>query len=1108
MIPLVIVALAVGAAWWRMASGPLAFDAIADRVAQALEAQFGNGYDVNVRHAEVEWTSDGPALNVTGVTVRDAEGNLVVAAPQAEIGFTALSLLGGNFIPRNISFLGLAVTLTIAPDGAVSISATGEDDQMQPAPAPSGAPTDTSFGPGAILNAIASHSGPIAVLERAGIRDGRLRINDRRRGRAISYDRMSMGFQKVTGSQVAARISAQGLSGVWSLSATIDGTPGEERLVRVETRDLPLSEIVGIAQPGAIPVSTDMPISGSVALKLDRDSNVAELDGRLTGGSAVVLVEDPDAKPIYVDRLGGAFGWDAKARTLIVRNVEVKAGDTKIDLAGTVVPPRPDFDHWQVELSARNATLAGESVRDRQIQIELIALSARMPIGLGAIFIERLEIAGPEIGLSLTAAAGRAEGIDGLRVKISSKPTQARTLLAFWPSFIAAEARSYLQDAVLGGRVDSFELSNSFTPQVLADAVAKRPIPDDAVRIDVAISGGILRPAPGMAVLSDITATAHGTGRALNIAIPRAMGPGFGTKPLVFANGRYAVDDLSRKPAIAQIEFDVSGGLDSMFDVLRAEGLKRHVGISLDPATVKGIADARVKIVLPLQPGVKPADVSVVAVGSASGVTTDLGGRDKLEGGTFTFTQDRGGLVLKGDGRLTGTPASIELRQPPNAPVDVNVSLILDDAARLRRGIKLGGQLAGPVDVKVSIHDAFGSKPVTKVDVDLAKATINDLLPGWDKPAGKAGKASFRLEGDTDATGLEDLVLDATGGVSARGSVRFSADGTLIAARFSSLKLGTGEDMKVDIDRQGAVLRANIKAGTLDARPMLRSLMSPRSSPMASPADLDIDLKAQTILGENGEKLSLVDLKSTVRSGEFRDFKLSGRFGNSPVSGQMARVEGNASGIVVESGDAGGFLRFADIYRRMVGGTLLLQLTGAAPTMSGTLIANDFSLANEPALARVAGQGGAEGASNVAFTKLRAGFTVGNGRLEIREGTMLGPAVGGTLEGAMDFNRDKVDLSGTFVPAYGLNNIVSQVPIVGPILGGGRNEGLFGVNFRITGKVTQPVLSINPLSAVAPGFLRKFFGVVGPSEVPATGATTTPRPAAPAEPSNPASANR
>jgi hypothetical protein len=93
---------------------------------------------------------------------------------------------------------------------------------------------------------------------------------------------------------------------------------------------------------------------------------------------------------------------------------------------------------------------------------------------------------------------------------------------------------------------------------------------------------------------------------------------------------------------------------------------------------------------------------------------------------------------------------------------------------------------------------------------------------------------------------------------------------------------------------------------------------------------------------------------------------------------------------------------------------------------------------------------------------------------------MWGEAVGGTLEGAMDFNRDRIDMTGTFVPAYGLNNMFNKVPIVGTILGGGQNEGIFAVNFRLSGKVSQPSLAINPLSAVAPGILRKFFGVLGP----------------------------
>jgi hypothetical protein len=72
-----------------------------------------------------------------------------------------------------------------------------------------------------------------------------------------------------------------------------------------------------------------------------------------------------------------------------------------------------------------------------------------------------------------------------------------------------------------------------------------------------------------------------------------------------------------------------------------------------------------------------------------------------------------------------------------------------------------------------------------------------------------------------------------------------------------------------------------------------------------------------------------------------------------------------------------------------------------------------------------------------------------------------------------------VDIKGTFVPAYGLNNVFAQLPLFGPILGGNRNEGLFGVNFRVSGPASAPNLTINPLSAIAPGFLRQLFGASG-----------------------------
>ena len=88
---------------------------------------------------------------------------------------------------------------------------------------------------------------------------------------------------------------------------------------------------------------------------------------------------------------------------------------------------------------------------------------------------------------------------------------------------------------------------------------------------------------------------------------------------------------------------------------------------------------------------------------------------------------------------------------------------------------------------------------------------------------------------------------------------------------------------------------------------------------------------------------------------------------------------------------------------------------------------------------------------------------------------MKGPTIGGTIEGNIDYAGNQVRMSGTFVPMYGLNNMFGQIPIFGLFLGGGSNEGLFGVTYEVVGTPGQPVLRVNPISAMAPGVSRKIF---------------------------------
>jgi hypothetical protein len=40
---------------------------------------------------------------------------------------------------------------------------------------------------------------------------------------------------------------------------------------------------------------------------------------------------------------------------------------------------------------------------------------------------------------------------------------------------------------------------------------------------------------------------------------------------------------------------------------------------------------------------------------------------------------------------------------------------------------------------------------------------------------------------------------------------------------------------------------------------------------------------------------------------------------------------------------------------------------------------------------------------------------------------------------------------------------------------GGSNEGVFGVTYEVVGTPDKPTLRVNPISAMAPGVLRKIF---------------------------------
>ncbi len=81
-----------------------------------------------------------------------------------------------------------------------------------------------------------------------------------------------------------------------------------------------------------------------------------------------------------------------------------------------------------------------------------------------------------------------------------------------------------------------------------------------------------------------------------------------------------------------------------------------------------------------------------------------------------------------------------------------------------------------------------------------------------------------------------------------------------------------------------------------------------------------------------------------------------------------------------------------------------------------------------------------------------------------------------TADGAVRKADNALDISGTVVPACGLSRALNGVPLIGDILSGGNyNEGIFGITYSMGGTFADPKIQMNPISALAPGFLRRLF---------------------------------
>jgi hypothetical protein len=1101
--------LAMGTLWLRLSSGPIELDLATPWLTAAIRQNFGTGYEVEIGGTQLERDASGrPSLRIRDIVVRDAEGAVVASAPKAEVGISGRSLFIGRIRAERLSLVGAEMAVRIELDSKLTVfagsnkrpfvtasalstplvtGATPANARVAPlalasAPAPAGSRTGVSdFA--ALLTWIESLDVDALdgrELTEIGLKGGNLTVDDQRNGKQWTFTNINLSVTRPKDGGIAVTLGSEGVERPWQMRAAM--TPGQNghRIVDIDTQKVSAKDLMLAMRWGEGLYEPDLPLTARIRADIGPDGIPGMVDGRLVVEKGFIIDADDPLVRIPIDRAEVSLDWDATRQALLMP-FQIVSGGNRITLQAQFDAPREAGGTWGLNISGGTVVLASTPLESSSLVLNRFLVRMRIDPSKRRVDIEQGEIGNSEMGVALSGGMDCSGDEARLVVGVTGTRMSAAAMKRLWPVFAAPKVRNWVEEHVHAGTVERLEIATNAPISSLK--ASGPPIPEDGLAIRIVGHGGEIRPVAGLPPIRDADIDVRITGRTAVINLGRGNVEISQGRKLSITNGIFEVPDHFPKSPPAKARFRLDGSVSAGAELLAIERLRDFSGAPLDPATSRGTLTAQVALGLLLKEDLAEGSTSYTInmdVANFAAERMVLG--QKVEAAALKVSANNQGHWIRGDVKLNGLPAALDFRKPRDSDPEVRIQATLDENARRKMGFDLTGVLGGPVPIKLNGRVPRDGDSRLAVEADLTQARVDNLLPGWSKAPGEAARATFTLINKSQTTRFEDVVIEAPN-ASVKGTLEVDSAGEVLAASFPVFSLSNRDKVTLKADRgPDGALRVTVRGDVYDGRAFIKSTMSGPSNGKQQPdKDVDIDIKLGTVLGFHGETLRGLDLRASRRGGIITNFALSAKLGrDTPVLGDMRGRGTNGRQVVfVETNDAGAFFRFTDIYPKIAGGEMWVALdpqsADKAP-QEGILSIRDFAVRGESALDRVAAMPQHAGAPSpgVEFSRLHVDFTRSLGRFTVRDGVVKGPAIGATVDGYIDYMRNDVRMRGTFVPLYGLNNMFGQIPIVGLFLGGS-NEGLIGLTYEVVGPPGAPVLRVNPISAVAPGLLRKFF---------------------------------
>lgn len=1034
----VTVCILAGFLAWRVAQGPISLAFLAPYISEAL-ALPQLGIRAEVGDVVLAWSEEeqGIRLRVLDAQYRGENDRVALSVPVIDMMLSGRAALRGVVAPRFVHISGIEARLVRdaqgrfqfgLPQDTDATDATTPDLQVdQTDPALEGNLAQVMFGGiFQLLSRPYDPNDPLGLLENVTVVADRLVVEDWKVNQRWVVPGARIGFRRGDGHVYA---TASGTLD-WRqrrVDLNLDADyVAADRLARVTLRfsEIEPSDFADVVDGLEVLDYVAAPLSGTLALQVNESGERLGLAFDLTIGAGEIRAPDMLTAPIALS--------DAKLRG----NVDAARGVMTVDEASFGFPDK--------------------------------------------------------LRLSFGGVATRSEGERySLDIKGQFRDLPVDRLAAYWPPEMAKNARDWVIGRISGGQVGSARFEAKLTPDMLA---GRQRLPAGAIKLDFTFDNLTVNYLPPMSRLTEAKGMASLNADVFDLTMESGkVGPIAATatgaaiqNPILLSGGSTHITGLQDVDQYADITFVARGRTADILTLIDQKPLGFPSRMGIKPATVGGTGEVKTRIKFPLFNNLKVEDIAVNADAALTALTmTGLMGRYSLADGEMTMKVDAKGLEAGGKAALNGVPLQIGWKQDfsSKAAIQARYSLKgrIDEAGRKALGYPLAPYIDGPVDAVMDIEERLGGEVAIGGEFDLTGATIVVSDAHLGKGAGETSKGKVQIRTKTGQPVMFDLIQIDGPTLSARASAVLKDDNGW-NAEVQSLKFG-------DSDAKGRLSFAangdsqiELSGRRYDLRRFFEDIMNDDTAPGTVKPRMALSLRFDEARIDDETEMRNLSVQAQRAPNRMERVSVTGGFATtggltlsmSPaLEGRRLRLDSDNAGAVLH------VLGIAD----MKGGEM--QLDGAyddtqkEQPLTGRIVLKNVRAVRTPFLARLFGIGSFAGLGAVLNSD--AGILFENGEvhfeqkgelLTVKPARLSGPQLGITFEGSVNSKANSINVNGTAVPAFVLNTLLGKIPLIGNLLVG---DGIIGINFAVSGDRKDPTTTVNPLSVIAPGFLRRLF---------------------------------